>query len=174
MRPILLTAGAASLGMIPIAPQVFWGPMAFAMIGGIFAATFLTLLFLPALYVGWYGIHEVQPVKRTAPIAIGGRYKDEPRAWTTRTCTRAVIYCACSTCIQEANVMVGQAVRSCALPQQREVSKRWGAVVVMACERSELRPVAPCRQCLRHRANAADILPRERLRWPPDERGRGE
>ena len=60
MRPILLTASAASLGMIPIAPQVFWGPMAFAMIGGIFAATFLTLLFLPALYVGWYGIHEVQ------------------------------------------------------------------------------------------------------------------
>ncbi len=58
MRPILLTASAASLGMIPIAPQVFWGPMAFAMIGGIFAATFLTLLFLPALYVGWYGIHE--------------------------------------------------------------------------------------------------------------------
>jgi len=48
------------------------------MIGGIFAATFLTLLFLPALYVGWYGIHEVHPVKRTAPIAIGGRYKDEP------------------------------------------------------------------------------------------------
>ncbi len=58
MRPILLTAMAASLGMIPIAPQVFWGPMAYAMIGGIFAATFLTLLFLPALYVGWYGIRD--------------------------------------------------------------------------------------------------------------------
>jgi multidrug efflux pump subunit AcrB len=58
MRPILLTAAAASLGMIPIAPQVFWGPMAYAMIGGIVAATFLTLLFLPALYVGWYRIKE--------------------------------------------------------------------------------------------------------------------
>jgi multidrug efflux pump subunit AcrB len=58
MRPILLTALAASLGMIPIAPQVFWGPMAYAMIGGIFAATFLTLFFLPALYVGWYGIRD--------------------------------------------------------------------------------------------------------------------
>ena len=58
MRPILLTASAASLGMIPIAWQVFWGPMAFAMIGGIIAATFLTLLFLPALYVAWYGIRE--------------------------------------------------------------------------------------------------------------------
>lgn len=58
MRPILLTALAASLGMVPIAPQVFWGPMAYAMIGGIFAATFLTLFFLPALYVGWYGIRD--------------------------------------------------------------------------------------------------------------------
>ena len=56
MRPILLTAGAASLGMVPIAREVFWGPMAYAMIGGIIAATFLTLLFLPALYVGWYRI----------------------------------------------------------------------------------------------------------------------
>jgi multidrug efflux pump subunit AcrB len=58
MRPILLTAGAASLGMIPIAREVFWGPMAYAMIGGILAATLLTLLFLPALYVAWYGIKE--------------------------------------------------------------------------------------------------------------------
>ena len=56
MRPILLTAAAASLGLIPIAREVFWGPMAFAMIGGILAATFLTLLFLPALYVGCYRI----------------------------------------------------------------------------------------------------------------------
>ncbi|TGE01740.1 efflux RND transporter permease subunit [Methylobacterium nonmethylotrophicum] len=56
MRPILLTAAAASLGMVPIAREVFWGPMAYAMIGGIIAATFLTLFFLPALYVGWYRI----------------------------------------------------------------------------------------------------------------------
>jgi multidrug efflux pump subunit AcrB len=58
MRPILLTAAAASLGMIPIAREVFWGPMAFAMIGGIVVATLLTLLFLPALYVAWYRIKE--------------------------------------------------------------------------------------------------------------------
>ena len=58
MRPILLTAAAASLAMIPIAFEVFWGPMAYAMIGGIVAATLLTLLFLPALYVGWYRIKE--------------------------------------------------------------------------------------------------------------------
>ncbi|MCG8907147.1 efflux RND transporter permease subunit [Pseudomonas sp. DP-17] len=57
-RPILLTAAAASLGMIPIAREVFWGPMAFAMIGGIIAATLLTLFFLPALYVTWYRIRE--------------------------------------------------------------------------------------------------------------------
>jgi multidrug efflux pump len=68
MRPILLTAMAASLGMIPIAPQVFWGPMAYAMIGGIFAATFLTLFFLPALYVGWYGIRDPSlETKRGSP-----------------------------------------------------------------------------------------------------------
>jgi multidrug efflux pump subunit AcrB len=58
LRPILLTAAAASLGMIPIAAEVFWSPMAFAMIGGIVVATVLTLLFLPALYVTWYRIKE--------------------------------------------------------------------------------------------------------------------
>jgi len=61
MRPILLTAAAASLGMIPIAGQVFWGPMAVAMVGGIMVATALTLLFLPALYVGWYRIKAPPP-----------------------------------------------------------------------------------------------------------------
>jgi len=59
-RPILLTAAAASLGMIPIAREVFWGPMGYAMIGGIIVATLLTLLFLPALYVAWYKIKEPQ------------------------------------------------------------------------------------------------------------------
>jgi multidrug efflux pump subunit AcrB len=58
MRPIVLTAAAASLGMIPIASEVFWGPMAYAIIGGLFVATLLTLLFLPALYVVWFRIKE--------------------------------------------------------------------------------------------------------------------
>jgi multidrug efflux pump subunit AcrB len=58
LRPILLTAAAASLGMIPIAAEVFWSPMAMAMIGGIIVATVLTLLFLPALYIAWYRIEE--------------------------------------------------------------------------------------------------------------------
>jgi 4-hydroxybenzoate polyprenyltransferase len=56
LRPILLTAAAAILGMIPIAPTVFWGPMAYAVIGGLVVATLLTLVFLPALYVAWFGI----------------------------------------------------------------------------------------------------------------------
>ena len=66
MRPILLTAAAASLGLIPIAREVFWGPMAYAMIGGIIAATGLTLLFLPALYVGCYRIREEGDVQRAS------------------------------------------------------------------------------------------------------------
>src|SRR6516165_2132272 len=58
LRPIVLTAAAASLGMIPIASEVFWGPMAYAIIGGLFVATLLTLLFLPALYVAWFRVKE--------------------------------------------------------------------------------------------------------------------
>ncbi len=65
-RPILLTASAATLGMIPIAPTVFWGPMAFAIIGGLAVATVLTLIFLPALYVAWFRIAE--PAAGTAPV----------------------------------------------------------------------------------------------------------
>jgi multidrug efflux pump len=60
LRPILLTAAAAILGMIPIAPTVFWGPMAYAIMGGLAIATVLTLLFLPALYVTWYRLPETQ------------------------------------------------------------------------------------------------------------------
>ncbi|MFE0016286.1 efflux RND transporter permease subunit [Mesorhizobium sp. NPDC059054] len=58
MRPIALTAAAASLALIPIAREVFWGPMAYAMMGGIIAGTAITLLFLPALYVAWFRLKE--------------------------------------------------------------------------------------------------------------------
>jgi multidrug efflux pump len=54
LRPILLTAAAAILGLYPIVADVFWGPMAVAMMGGLFIATVLTLIFLPALYAMWY------------------------------------------------------------------------------------------------------------------------
>jgi multidrug efflux pump subunit AcrB len=60
-RPILLTAAAAILGMIPIAPTVFWGPMAYSIMGGLAVATMLTLVFLPALYVAWFRIKEPSP-----------------------------------------------------------------------------------------------------------------
>ena len=60
-RPILLTAAAAILGMIPIAPTIFWGPMAYAIMGGLAVATLLTLVFLPALYVAWFRIKMPHP-----------------------------------------------------------------------------------------------------------------
>jgi len=60
-RPIMLTAVSTVLGMIPIAPTVFWGPMAFAIMGGLLVATVLTLIFLPTLYVVWFKGEERPP-----------------------------------------------------------------------------------------------------------------
>jgi multidrug efflux pump subunit AcrB len=57
-RPIMLTAISTVLGFIPIAPTVFWGPMAFAIMGGLFVATILTLIVLPALYVTWFRVEQ--------------------------------------------------------------------------------------------------------------------
>lgn len=57
-RPIMLTAAAAVLAMIPLTRQIFWGPMAVAIMGGLIVATVLTLLFLPALYAAWYRVEE--------------------------------------------------------------------------------------------------------------------
>lgn len=55
-RPIVLTAAASILAMIPLTRSVFWGPMAVAIMGGLIVATLLTLLFLPALYAAWYRV----------------------------------------------------------------------------------------------------------------------
>ncbi|WP_025917998.1 efflux RND transporter permease subunit [Herminiimonas sp. CN] len=55
-RPIILTAAAAVLAMIPLSRSVFWGPMAVAIMGGLIVATALTLLFLPALYAAWFRV----------------------------------------------------------------------------------------------------------------------
>ncbi|MGK5075437.1 efflux RND transporter permease subunit [Janthinobacterium sp. ZB1P44] len=55
-RPIVLTAAAAALAMIPLSRSVFWGPMAVAIMGGLILATALTLLFLPALYAAWFRV----------------------------------------------------------------------------------------------------------------------
>ncbi|MDP1526766.1 MAG: efflux RND transporter permease subunit [Rhodocyclaceae bacterium] len=57
-RPIMLTAAATVLAMIPLSRQIFWGPMAVAIMGGLVIATVLTLLFLPALYAAWYRVEE--------------------------------------------------------------------------------------------------------------------
>lgn len=59
--PIMLTALSTVLGMIPIAPTVFWGPMAFAIMGGLMVATLLTLVFLPALYLATVGRERRSP-----------------------------------------------------------------------------------------------------------------
>jgi multidrug efflux pump len=55
-RPIMLTAAAAILAMIPLTTSGFWGPMAIVIMGGLFVATLLTLLFLPALYAAWFNV----------------------------------------------------------------------------------------------------------------------
>ena len=55
-RPIALTAAAAVLAMIPLARSVLWGPMAYAIMGGLIVATVLTLLFVPALYAAWFRV----------------------------------------------------------------------------------------------------------------------
>jgi multidrug efflux pump len=55
-RPIVLTAAAAILAMIPLTRSVFFGPMAVAIMGGLAVATVLTVLFLPSLYALWYRI----------------------------------------------------------------------------------------------------------------------
>ncbi|MFZ6849789.1 efflux RND transporter permease subunit [Undibacterium sp. RuRC25W] len=57
-RPIILTAAAAVLAMIPLSRSVFWGPMAVAIMGGLIIATGLTLLFLPALYAAWFKVRK--------------------------------------------------------------------------------------------------------------------
>jgi multidrug efflux pump subunit AcrB len=57
-RPITLTAISTVLGLIPIAPTIFWGPMAYAIMGGLLVATVITLIFLPALYVAWFRVKE--------------------------------------------------------------------------------------------------------------------
>jgi multidrug efflux pump len=67
-RPIILTAAAAVLAMIPLSRSVFWGPMAVAIMGGLIVATALTLLGLPAMYAAWF---RVKAVEQERPLASG-------------------------------------------------------------------------------------------------------
>ncbi|CAD5374704.1 Efflux RND transporter permease subunit [Rubrivivax sp. A210] len=61
-RPIVLTAAAAVLAMIPLSRSVFWGPMAVAIMGGLVVATALTLLALPAMYAAWFRVRREAPM----------------------------------------------------------------------------------------------------------------
>ena len=55
-RPVVLTAAATVLAMIPLTRSIFWGPMALAIMGGLTVATLLTIFFVPALYAAWFRV----------------------------------------------------------------------------------------------------------------------
>jgi multidrug efflux pump len=63
-RPIVLTAAAAVLAMVPLSRSVFWGPMAVAIMGGLIVATALTLLALPAMYAAWFRVKRPESESR--------------------------------------------------------------------------------------------------------------
>lgn len=67
-RPIMLTAAAAILGMLPLVSSIFWGPMAVAIAGGLFVATILTLIVLPVMYAAWY---KARPAYENHPASAG-------------------------------------------------------------------------------------------------------
>ncbi len=71
-RPIVLTAAAAMLAMIPLARSVLWGPMAYAIMGGLLVATALTLLFVPALYAAWFKVRKPQDAAASGAAPQGG------------------------------------------------------------------------------------------------------
>jgi multidrug efflux pump subunit AcrB len=60
-RPVILTAMAAILAFIPLTHSVFWGTLAYTLIGGTFAGTILTLVFLPAMFAIWFKIRPGSP-----------------------------------------------------------------------------------------------------------------
>jgi hypothetical protein len=67
-RPIVLTAAAAVLAMIPLSRSVFWGPMAVAIMGGLIVATALTLLALPAMYAAWFRVRRETAAQAKIPV----------------------------------------------------------------------------------------------------------
>ena len=69
VRPIMLTALSTVLGLIPIAPTVFWGPMAFAIMGGLSVASLLTLVVIPTLYVTWESLRGSDLHRASSPTA---------------------------------------------------------------------------------------------------------
>ncbi|WP_457798559.1 efflux RND transporter permease subunit [Methylocystis sp. S23] len=74
VRPVALTALAAILAMMPLSRSAFWGPMALTIMGGLFVATFLTVLFLPALYATWFRrrLNEGTPAAASGHVEMAG------------------------------------------------------------------------------------------------------
>lgn len=69
-RPVVLTAAAAVLAMIPLTRSVFWGPMAISIMGGLVVATALTLVFVPALYATWFRVRRDSPGRAPDAAAV--------------------------------------------------------------------------------------------------------
>jgi multidrug efflux pump subunit AcrB len=74
-RPVILTALAAMLAFIPLTHSVFWGTLAYTLIGGTFAGTVITLLFLPALYAIWF---RIRPPEKHDELVVAGRAEPVP------------------------------------------------------------------------------------------------
>jgi multidrug efflux pump subunit AcrB len=68
-RPVMLTAAATVLAMVPLTRSVFWGPMAIAIMGGLTIATVLTIFFVPALYAAWFRVGRQQIAAASATPA---------------------------------------------------------------------------------------------------------
>jgi multidrug efflux pump subunit AcrB len=69
-RPVMLTAAATVLAMVPLTRSIFWGPMAIAIMGGLTVATLLTIFFVPALYAAWFRVERTAaatPAPAAAP-----------------------------------------------------------------------------------------------------------
>jgi multidrug efflux pump len=77
-RPVVLTALAAILGMIPLAQSIFWGPMAITIMGGLLVATMLTLLVVPALYALWFRVRQDEPDAIATKLANAFAHDMEP------------------------------------------------------------------------------------------------
>ena len=79
-RPVVLTAAATVLAMIPLTRSVFWGPMAIAIMGGLTVATLLTIFFVPALYAAWFRVKRGDaPAGRACACACPGACTLSPR-----------------------------------------------------------------------------------------------
>jgi multidrug efflux pump subunit AcrB len=78
-RPVILTALAAILAFIPLTHSVFWGALAYTLIGGTFAGTVLTLVFLPAMYAIWF---RIAPKSEEAAVSPRSNASAEPEART--------------------------------------------------------------------------------------------